>query len=274
MKDWLSLWLANYEEPEPLTLSSYGNLNPESGCRENDIKPCQSLLPSGFREVKTLGTCFNEWTLCGIFFYRVKHCHLKKKISFQKTLIFHNDFFHSAGSFPGKYFVLISLHPKKGDNVFRILKGMCDPSFMWQMFIGHPWVLDKVAGKKDSEMYDSCSKHGLKSPAAWVQILLQPLVAVWGCAGYTAFLCCDFPNHKTGMSTMLVCVLSRFRLFVTPWTVAHQAPLSMGFSRQKYQSRLPCPPPNPEIKPTSPALQADSLPTESPGKPPIMPTSL
>ena len=47
------------------------------------------------------------------------------------------------------------------------------------------------------------------------------------------------------------------------WTVAHQAPLSMGFSRQEYWSGLPFPSPgdlpNPGIKPTSPALQVDSL---------------
>ena len=58
---------------------------------------------------------------------------------------------------------------------------------------------------------------------------------------------------------------------VTPWTVAHQAPLSMGFSRQEYWNRLSWPPsghfPNPGIKPRSPALQADSLPSEPPGKP-------
>ena len=54
------------------------------------------------------------------------------------------------------------------------------------------------------------------------------------------------------------CVLSRFscvRLFVTPWTVAHQAPPSAGFSRQKYWSELLCSPPGdlpkPGIKPTS-----------------------
>ena len=43
-----------------------------------------------------------------------------------------------------------------------------------------------------------------------------------------------------------MCVLHCFievRLFATPWTVAHQAPLSMGFSRQEYWSGLPCPPP-------------------------------
>ena len=57
---------------------------------------------------------------------------------------------------------------------------------------------------------------------------------------------------------------------MTPWTVACQAPLSMGFSRQEYWSGLPCPSPgdlpNPGIKPRSSALQVDSLPSEPPGK--------
>ena len=57
---------------------------------------------------------------------------------------------------------------------------------------------------------------------------------------------------------------------VTPWTIALQAPLSIGFSRQEYWSWLPCP--SPEDFPDqglnlSPALQADSLPTEPPGSP-------
>ena len=68
------------------------------------------------------------------------------------------------------------------------------------------------------------------------------------------------------------CVLLFFRedSFATPWTVAHRAPLSMGFSSQEYWSGLPFPSPgdvpDPGIKPTSPALQADSLPFEPPGK--------
>ena len=65
--------------------------------------------------------------------------------------------------------------------------------------------------------------------------------------------------------------LSRVRLFATPWTAAHQAPLSMGFSRQEYRSGLPFPSPgdlpNPGIEPGSPALQADTLSSEPPGKP-------
>ena len=55
------------------------------------------------------------------------------------------------------------------------------------------------------------------------------------------------------------------------WTVAYQAHLSMGFSRQEYWSGLPFPPPgglpNPAIEPGSAALQADSLPSEPPGRP-------
>ena len=57
---------------------------------------------------------------------------------------------------------------------------------------------------------------------------------------------------------------------VTLWTIAREAPPSMGFSRQEYWSGLPFPSPgnlpNPGIKLSSPALLADSLPTEPPGK--------
>ena len=65
--------------------------------------------------------------------------------------------------------------------------------------------------------------------------------------------------------------LSRVRLFVTLWAGACQAPPSMGFSRQEYWSGLLFPPPedipNPGIELRSPALRADSLPSEPPGNP-------
>ena len=65
--------------------------------------------------------------------------------------------------------------------------------------------------------------------------------------------------------------LSRVWVCLTPWTVAHQAPLSMEFSRQESQSGLLFPSlrnlPDPGIKPGSPSLQADSLPSEATGKP-------
>ena len=72
---------------------------------------------------------------------------------------------------------------------------------------------------------------------------------------------------------MHVCVQNHFnpvQLFATLWTVAHQTPLSMGFSRHEYWSGLPCPPPgglaDPGIGLMPSALQAFSLPTKPPGK--------
>ena len=79
------------------------------------------------------------------------------------------------------------------------------------------------------------------------------------------------------MVTVHACMLSHFscvQLFATLWTVACQAPLSMGFSRQEYWSGLPSPPPgdlpNPGIEPispASPALAGRFFTTEPPGKP-------
>ena len=70
---------------------------------------------------------------------------------------------------------------------------------------------------------------------------------------------------------MVLSQLSHGQLFVTPWTVACQTPLSMGFSWQKYWSGLPFPSPgdlpNPGIAPVSPALAGGFFTTEPPGKP-------
>ena len=75
---------------------------------------------------------------------------------------------------------------------------------------------------------------------------------------------CSVPTEKRKVKS-----LSRVQVFVTPWTIAHQALLSMGFSRQEYWSGLPFPSPgdlpNPGIEPGSPALQADPLPSKPPG---------
>ena len=69
---------------------------------------------------------------------------------------------------------------------------------------------------------------------------------------------------------MKVKSLSCVRLFVIPWTVAYQASPSVGFSRQEYWNGLPFPSPgnpaDPRIEPRSLVLQADSLPSEPPGK--------
>ena len=78
--------------------------------------------------------------------------------------------------------------------------------------------------------------------------------------------CCKQPKLESEVKS-----LSHVWLFVTPWTLAYQAPSSMGFSRQEYWSRLPFPSPgnlpNPGIEPGSPALQTDAIPSGPPGKP-------
>ena len=78
--------------------------------------------------------------------------------------------------------------------------------------------------------------------------------------GHPSFPTHSFHSTRANVPSRFSCV----RLFETPWTVAHQAPLSMGFSREEYPSGLPFPPPgdlpDPGIKPTSPtapSLQAD-----------------
>ena len=88
-------------------------------------------------------------------------------------------------------------------------------------------------------------------------------------AMFTASLECKVKVKVKGKS------LSCVRLFATPWTVAHQAPPSMGFSRQEYWSGLPFSSPgdlpDPGIEPRSPAIQADALTSEPPGKPLFLP---
>ena len=105
--------------------------------------------------------------------------------------------------------------------------------------------------------------------------------------GQGSLACCSPWGHKNSDTTeglnwiehliLLLCfhgsglVAKACQTLATPWTVACQAPLSMGFSRQDYWSGLPFPSPgnlpNLGIKPRSPALLADSLPTELQGKP-------
>ena len=79
------------------------------------------------------------------------------------------------------------------------------------------------------------------------------------------------PNPRLSFHTACTLLTQSCRLFETLWSVARQAPPSLGFSRQEYWSQLPCPPPgdrpDPGIEPRSLILQADSLPSEPPGKP-------
>ena len=93
------------------------------------------------------------------------------------------------------------------------------------------------------------------------------------CSAPSSSLKCSNVVCKVSVQTSLLVKVSMnlsSRTLVTVWTIAHQAPLSMGFSRQEYWSELPFPfpgdLPDPGIEPRSPALQADSLPTELQGK--------
>ena len=77
-------------------------------------------------------------------------------------------------------------------------------------------------------------------------------------------------SNSTSGCTQKVKSLSQVRLFAAPWTVVHQAPPSMEFSRQESWSGVSFPSPgdlpNPGMEPGSPTLQADTLPSEPPGK--------
>ena len=94
------------------------------------------------------------------------------------------------------------------------------------------------------------------------------LVTVWAC---------KLPHIQTVLMKILVCVcvcvklFSRIRCFGTPWTVAHQAPLSLEFPRQEYWSRLSFPSPgdvpDPGIEPISSLSAGRFFTTEPPGKP-------
>ena len=79
------------------------------------------------------------------------------------------------------------------------------------------------------------------------------------------------PGSHNSLKFNEVKLLSHVWLFAIRWTIAYQVPPSMEFSRQEYWSGLPFPSPgdlpNPGIEPRSPTLQADTLPSEPPGKP-------
>ena len=117
-----------------------------------------------------------------------------------------------------------------------------------------------------------CNPMDCSLPGFSVHMIFQARIVEWVVISFLS------KNYKYTwpeyICTMCVCMrvhsCSCIRLFVTQLTIAHQAPLSIEFSRQEYWSGLPSATPgnlpNPGIEPSSPALQKDSLLSDPPGK--------
>ena len=114
-------------------------------------------------------------------------------------------------------------------------------SHFWRMLVLKPTVIIKpfwkLCGKSPSfSFYSSVTSH---MPLNFFVPQFSPL----------------YDEDSNIFNCVLLSCFSRVQLCATPWTVAQQAPLSLGFSRQEYWSGLPCPPlgdlPNPGMEPTS-----------------------
>ena len=135
-----------------------------------------------------------------------------------------------------------------------------------QACVGLQWSLAVTFPKRPAASHPHpCVRASSPVPAP-PGLLLSGSWGLWCSMGYPGVTQCSSSLRWRCL------VLSRVRRLATPWTVAHQAPLSMGFSRQEYWSGLPCPPPgglpDPGIAPASPALAGRFFTTEPPGKPP------
>ena len=115
-------------------------------------------------------------------------------------------------------------------------------------------------GSGSAQVVSVCLNTGLCREWPWIWRVWRAILLVIQ----------TLPTVGGWSSLTKVKLLSRVQLFGIPWTVAYQAPLSMGFSRQGYWSGLSFPSPgdltNPGIEPGSPTLQPDALPSEPPGK--------
>ena len=135
--------------------------------------------------------------------------------------------------------------------------------------VGCHFLLQCMKVKSESEIAESCPTLSdpldCGPPGSSVHGIFQARVQS------TFIQIISFHLHSNPIGLCVCQLLSCVPLFVTPWTIACQAPLSMEFSRQEYWSGLPFSSledlPDPGIELRSPSLQADSLPSESPGKP-------
>ena len=142
----------------------------------------------------------------------------------------------------------------------------CTPAF-WKARVAPLWF-QSPTWKVRTGSLPSLRFH--KAPAEkWMQIsdLLPPLI----CPRMSSMSQGSWKRKPRKEVHAVLNHFDRVQLFATPWTVARHFLYPWGLSRQEYWSGLPCPPPgdlpNPGIKPRSLALQADSVPSEPPGKP-------
>ena len=110
--------------------------------------------------------------------------------------------------------------------------------------VGCHFVLQYMKVKSESEVTQSCPTffHPMDSipPGSSIHGILQARVLEWGAIAFSEVRMRPFSIICQQMEAISsVQSLGRVRLFATPWTAAHQAPPSMGFSRQEYWSRVP-----------------------------------
>ena len=132
--------------------------------------------------------------------------------------------------------------------------------------------LDLSYSWEEADRYhlEKCSQSVVLGPVVWLPPGKQLEIQILGLHPWpTLWVQLHLRNSEAGAYWQFV--TKSCPTLVTPWTVIHQAPLSMGFLRQEYWSGLPFPSlrdlPNPRIKPTSPELACRFFTTESPGKP-------
>ena len=143
--------------------------------------------------------------------------------------------------------------------------------------VGCHFLLQCMKVKSENEVTQSCPTlrypMDCSPPGSPIHGIFQARVLGWGATAFSTSLLYGDLNGKEIQNTCggVGLVTKSCPSLVTPKTVARQAPLSMGFSRQEYWSGLPFPSlgnlPEPGIEPRSPALRTDSLPTELRGKP-------
>ena len=131
------------------------------------------------------------------------------------------------------------------------------------------WYPDNIlegGARAEIKAFDQTLLHTL-----WLTVYLilrKPISPILTIKNFPLLLMTPHPNSVYCVRAR---VLSHALFYATPWTLARQAPLSMGFSRQEYWSGLPFPSPgdlpDPGIEPESSALQADSLPLSQLGSP-------